>query len=846
MAAAVGGVISGVNPFHYNASSPVTLFLIQACIILLLSNGLHLFLARLRQPKVISEVITGVILGPTALGQIPHYTNTIFPKDSVAGLNLVANLGIILFMFFLGLEVDVRFIKNHAKTAFSVGMATLTVPFGFGCLFAIPLYNTYMQNANSEEGVKFTVFMVFIAVSLSVTAFPVLCRILAELRLLAERVGIVVLAAGTINDVIGWILLALCIILSNSQAHAVNVVYILLCTFGWFLMYAFPVRYALRWSLLRMHEFERSKPSMRATLIVLLLTFISAYFTDIIGVHPIFGAFMAGLIVPRDQNYVVKLADRMEDIPNIVMIPIYFTIAGLNVDLTKLNAGRDWGFTFASIGIAVSTKVASGFLMSKLNGLLWRESLAVGVLMSCKGIVEIVVLTTGLNAGIISTKVYSMFIFMALISTFVTTPLTMWLFPKSYREELKSYLDDQEEESKEDPKDNFTGSSHHEMEHHHIERIITVLNKPELVFPTVTLLNCLVHGERSPMSSRKTISTPKSPRSDKHVTDAEHLDSVDHSYLEQQITLTNPAFDRTELRTIYLRLLTERTTDLLQNLPNFNGSQQSSNYPNDFCLETFQVFCELINTAHSGEVIFSLLNDKVNHINEISATKSDLLLFPLSGVGDLAANERPKEQLARMFAANELPANFLQMLATKHATSLVFFINNSKPEKRSRTMMGGQFYLLFPDDILTDSDHLCVHLLMLIMSKILSEATHETMKITICINSTNGDYFKDFFSRHGAKSDDVQVMALNYNLNSNSKNTSSSFVDAVFEEVSKLENWNMEGSTFVIADTNLPEQQNFSPEVEVAITRSFREHFDLVVCHKKSTASTPRVSGTDD
>ncbi|CEP61056.1 Kha1p LALA0_S02e05754g [Lachancea lanzarotensis] len=842
MAGAVGGVISGVNPFHFNASSPVTLFLIQACIILLLSNGLHLFLARLRQPKVISEVIAGVILGPTALGQIPHYTNTIFPKASVTGLNLVANLGIILFMFFLGLEVDVRFIKNHARTAFSVGLATLTVPFGFGCLFAIPLYNTYMKNVESEQGIKFTVFMVFIAVSLSVTAFPVLCRILAELRLLTERVGIVVLAAGTINDVIGWILLALCIILSNSQAHAVNVVYILLCTCGWFLMYAFPVRYALRWALLRMHEFERSTPSTRATLIVLLLTFVSAYFTDIIGVHPIFGAFMAGLIVPRDQNYVVKLADRMEDIPNIVMIPIYFTIAGLNVDLTKLNAGKDWGFTFASIGIAVSTKVASGFVMSKINGLFWRESLAVGVLMSCKGIVEIVVLTTGLNAGIISTKVYSMFIFMALISTFVTTPLTLWLFPKSYREELKLHLEDQQENSQRDQKEGSSGVSHHELEQHHIERIVTVLNRPELVFPTVTLLNCLVHGDPAQIGKRKSISSPKSLHSDKHMA-PEHLDSVDHEYLEQQITLINPAVDRTELRTIYFRLLTERTTDLLQNLPNSSSYQQSSNFPDDFCLETVQVFCELINAAHSGEVIFSLLNEKVHHINEIPATKSDVILFPLSGVGDSAANERTKDQLARMFAANELPSNFLQSLATKYASSLVFFINNSKPKKRSKTMMGGRFYLLLPDKTLAESEHLCLHLLVLIMSKVLSEGSHETMELTICINSINGEYFKDFFSRHGANREDVQIMPIKVDEKSNSKDSSPGFVDAVIGKISKSEEPRLESSTFVVADTHLLEHQTFSPEVEVVITRSFSEHFDLLICHKKSNVSTPKVSG---
>ena len=193
----------------------------------------------------------------------------------------------------------------------------------------------------NERTIKFTVFMVFIAVSMSVTAFPVLCRILNELRLIKDRAGIIVLGAGIINDILGWILLALSIILSNSESSPVNTVYILLCTFGWFLIYFYPVRFVLKWALIKTHELDRSKPSPFATMCILFIMFISAYCTDIIGVHAIFGAFIAGLIVPRENNYVVKLAERMEDIPNIVLIPIYFAVAGLKVDLTLLNEGKN-------------------------------------------------------------------------------------------------------------------------------------------------------------------------------------------------------------------------------------------------------------------------------------------------------------------------------------------------------------------------------------------------------------------------------------------------------------------------------------------------------------------------
>ena len=209
-----------------------------------------------------------------------------------------------------------------------------------------------MQTKQKAKGILNLYLHGIYTISISVTAFPVLCRILNELRLIKDRAGIVVLAAGIINDIMGWILLALSIILSNAEGSPVNTVYILLITFAWFLIYFFPLKIPIKMDIID-HKLNRSKPSPLATMCILFIMFISAYFTDIIGVHPIFGAFIAGLVVPRDDHYVVKLTERMEDIPNIVFIPIYFAVAGLNVDLTLLNEGRDWGYVFATIGIAV-------------------------------------------------------------------------------------------------------------------------------------------------------------------------------------------------------------------------------------------------------------------------------------------------------------------------------------------------------------------------------------------------------------------------------------------------------------------------------------------------------------
>lgn len=177
-----------------------------------------------------------------------------------------------------------------------------------------------------------------------------------------------------------------------------------------------------------------------SVLVILIFVFISSFFTDIIGAHPIFGAFLVGLIVPREHGFVVDLTNKIEDLVHIVLIPIYFALAGFNVNFGELNKGIDWAYIIGIIIIAVVGKVFGGFVSSKLNGLLWRESLTVGVLMSCKGIVEIVVLNVGLNAEIISHKVFSMFVVMTLVSTFLTTPLTLLVYPISYREKVQKYL----------------------------------------------------------------------------------------------------------------------------------------------------------------------------------------------------------------------------------------------------------------------------------------------------------------------------------------------------------------------------------------------------------------------
>ncbi|KAK6463347.1 Cation/H+ exchanger [Scheffersomyces coipomensis] len=236
------------------------------------------------------------------MGHIPNFTNNCFLAASIPGLTLFANIGIILFLFIIGLEVDITFIKRNLKVSLTVGLIIMAIPFALGCGIAKGIYKTYVEDVPETTPIKFTTYMVFIAVAMGITALPVLARILTELNLIGDRVGTIVLAAGIMNDLTGWILLALVDILANAS-DGVNTVYILLLTLGWFLVLCYPIRLTLTYVLKRYtNDLSTGEPSQTSMMIILVLVFVSAFYTDIIGVHPISGAFMAGVIIPRDNG----------------------------------------------------------------------------------------------------------------------------------------------------------------------------------------------------------------------------------------------------------------------------------------------------------------------------------------------------------------------------------------------------------------------------------------------------------------------------------------------------------------------------------------------------------------
>ncbi|KAG5917198.1 hypothetical protein E4U61_002964 [Claviceps capensis] len=431
-----GGVIDGLNPSKYDASNPIILFIIQAGLIIIVCHLLHWPLAKIRQPRVIAEVVGGIILGPSVLGRIPGFQAALFPEASIPNLNNVANLGLVLYLFLIGLETDVRFLVSNWRIATSVAVAGLALPFGIGCALAYGVYNAF-HNEPGLKPIAFSIYMLFIGIAVAITAFPVLCRILTELKLLDTSVGVVTLSAGVANDVVGWILLALCVALVNA-GNGLNALWILLASFGFVLALLFAVQPALGWILRRNGSIENG-PSQSVISFILLIALAAAFFTGIIGIHPIFGAFMAGLIIPRDERFNIHVTEKLEDLIGALFLPLYFTLSGLKTNLGLLDTGAAWGYVFAVTFAAFFSKTIGASMAARFSGMVWRESLTIGVLMSCKGLVELIVLNIGLQANILSTRTFTIFVVMALLTTFATTPIVSALYPPWYQKKIAAW-----------------------------------------------------------------------------------------------------------------------------------------------------------------------------------------------------------------------------------------------------------------------------------------------------------------------------------------------------------------------------------------------------------------------
>ncbi|KAA6414298.1 MAG: K(+) H(+) antiporter 1 [Lasallia pustulata] len=626
-----GGVLEGGNPSVYDPKNPIILFIIQshvvsrkrvkhnanilkrAGIIVIFCRLLHYPLSKLRQPRVIAEVIGGILLGPSVLMRIPGFQTAIFPAASMPNLTLVANLGLILFLFLIGLEVNMRMFVSNWRLALSVGLAGMILPFGLGCAIAWGLYQQFRHDAGTVP-ISFGVYMLFIGTALSITAFPVLCRILSELKLLGTSVGITVLAAGVGNDVTGWILLALCVALVNNGS-GITALYVLLTAVGWVLFLVYAIRPAFLYLLRRSGSLDKG-PSQAIMALTLLLALTSAWFTGIIGVHPIFGAFLVGLICPHDGGFARKVTDKIEDLVSVLLLPLYFALSGLNTNLGLLNDGITWAYVVGVIAIALSAKIIGGTLAARACNMLWRESFSIGVLMSCKGLVELIVLNIGLQAKILSTRTFTIFVVMALVTTVSTTPLTLALYPAEYQRKTEAWrrgeIDWSGNHLSSDASDSTPDRplENGKLEGPQVRRLLVYLRLDSL--PSLFTFIALLGGDAT--------AQPAKPHRTKR-----ELSTVSEAKDGAEGSSTALVSKRAlEVHGLRMLELTERTSTVMQ------ASEVDENWYRDPVVNAFRTFAQLNNVAVSGGISIvpessyadTLTSKAIDHL-------SDLVLIPI-------------------------------------------------------------------------------------------------------------------------------------------------------------------------------------------------------------------------
>ncbi|CAF0858368.1 unnamed protein product [Adineta steineri] len=404
-------------------------FLMQFFIILVIVRVMGWFLSLIKQPSVIGEIIAGIIVGPSVLGNINFWSKHIFPPSSWNYFTLVGNVGLILFMFNLGLELDKDKIKNEWKRSLSIAIATIIIPYASGAALSIYLYD--INNRDGFIAPDRAAFMLFIASSMSFTAFPVLASILSSNNLIQSRIGTVTISCAAIDDIMGWCSLAI----AGAFAKGSGLVglWVVLIAIG-YIIFMFTI---VKWLLTRAHDFliERDDEMNSLLLIgVFLVLIASAFFCDILGIHSFFGAFIAGIICPKSGKFNAELFPKIELVTVELLLPLFFAASGMRTSLGTINDTFYGGITVVIFIIATLAKFLPAFFMAKIvTKESWKFSGAVGILMNTRGLVELIALNIGLQLHILSPRLFTMFIIMAIVTTFMTCPLLWLVYLRTYK-----------------------------------------------------------------------------------------------------------------------------------------------------------------------------------------------------------------------------------------------------------------------------------------------------------------------------------------------------------------------------------------------------------------------------
>jgi Kef-type K+ transport system membrane component KefB len=409
----------------------ILLLLLQICVILGVARLVGWLFKKMHQPQVVGEMVAGILLGPSLLGlAAPRISAALFPPESLGYLNSLSQIGLVLFMFLVGLELESSLLRKQGEIALFTSHASIAIPFFLGTVLALLLYPRF-----SNDSVTFLHFALFLGTAMSITAFPVLARILSERKMLRTRLGAVAIACAAVDDVTGWIILAGIVLLIRAGAGATPAWLTIVVVIVYLLVMFFGVRRLLK----RLEVSFESKGGLTqdSLAIILLLVLASSIITERLGIHALFGAFLMGAIMPKHHGFVHALTEKLNDVAVVLLLPLFFAFNGLRTSIGLVSGAANWLFTLLIIVVAIVGKFGGSTLAARLSGMDWREASSLGILMNTRGLMELVLLNIGLDIGVISPALFTMMVLMALATTFMTSPMLEWIYfsrvvPKDY------------------------------------------------------------------------------------------------------------------------------------------------------------------------------------------------------------------------------------------------------------------------------------------------------------------------------------------------------------------------------------------------------------------------------
>lgn len=410
-----GFLLFGDSVTHH-IHSPIGILLLQIIAILIVCRIFGWLFLKIGQPTVIGEIVAGIVLGPSVLGNLlPNLSAFLFPPESLWNITILSQFGLILFMFAIGMELDISEVRKKLKETILISHTSTIVPFFCGMLTAYFVYESY---ANKET--PFISFALFIGIAMSITAFPVLARIIQEKGLTKTHLGTISLASAANGDITAWCLLA--VVIAIAQAGSMlSAIYNIVFSFIYISFMFFAVRPFLRMVGHIYHNKEVIDKGLVAFMFLLLI--ISSYFTEILGLHALFGAFIAGVVMPSNVKFRKIMTEKVEDVSLALFLPLFFVSTGLRTEIGLLNTPKLWSMCGIFIVVAIIGKFGGAMFSARFVGESWKDSLYIGALMNTRGLMELVVLTIGYDMEILPPAIFVMLVLMTLVTTFMTTPL---------------------------------------------------------------------------------------------------------------------------------------------------------------------------------------------------------------------------------------------------------------------------------------------------------------------------------------------------------------------------------------------------------------------------------------